>query len=149
MKEKLIINGENADEKWGISLGESSLSELMTPPANKAFIENESRLQHGKQILVANPKVEARNLTLQLNLTAATKSAFFDKYNLFCKEVLATGVLNIETGYQEGVVYKTIYVSCSQFSQFMQGIAKFSLKLIEPDPSDRMNKKPTSNDEAI
>lgn len=149
MKEKLIINGENADEKWGISLGESSLSELMTPPANKAFIENESRLQHGKQILVANPKVEARNLTLQLNLTAATKSAFFDKYNLFCKEVLTTGVLNIETGYQEEVVYKTIYVSCSQFSQFMQGIAKFSLKLIEPDPSDRMNKKPTSNDEAI
>ena len=149
MKEKLIINGENADEKWGISLGESSLSELMTPPANKAFIENESRLQHGKQILVANPKVEARNLTLQLNLTAATKSAFFDKYNLFCKEVLATGVLNIETGYQDEVVYKTIYVSCSQFSQFMQGIAKFSLKLIEPDPSDRMNKKPTSNDEAI
>ena len=149
MKEKLIINGENADEKWGISLGESSLSELMTPPANKAFIENESRLQHGKQILVANPKVEARNLTLQLNLTAATKSAFFVKYNLFCKEVLATGVLNIETGYQEEVVYKTIYVSCSQFSQFMQGIAKFSLKLIEPDPSDRMNKKPTSNDEAI
>nr|DAN67500.1 MAG TPA: tail protein [Caudoviricetes sp.] len=149
MKEKLIINGENADEKWGISLGESSLSELMTPPANKAFIENESRLQHGKQILVANPKVEARNLTLQLNLTAATKNAFFDKYNLFCKEVLATGVLNIETGYQEGVVYKTIYVSCSQFSQFMQGIAKFSLKLIEPDPSDRMNKKPTSNDEVI
>ena len=149
MKEKLIINGENADEKWGISLGESSLSELMTPPANKAFIENESRLQHGKQILVANPKVEARNLTLQLNLTAATKSAFFDKYNLFCKEVLATGVLNIETGYQEEVVYKTIYVSCSQFSQFMQGIAKFSLKLIEPNPSDRMNKKPTSNDEAI
>lgn len=149
MKEKLIINGENADEKWGISLGESSLSELMTPPANKAFIENESRLQHGKQILVANPKVEARNLTLQLNLTAATKSAFFDKYNLFCKEVLATGVLNIETGYQEEVIYKTIYVSCSQFSQFMQGIAKFSLKLIEPDPSDRMNKKPTSNDEAI
>ena len=149
MKEKLIINGENADEKWGISLGESSLSELMTPPANKAFIENESRLQHGKQILVANPKVEERNLTLQLNLTAATKSAFFDKYNLFCKEVLATGVLNIETGYQEGVVYKTIYVSCNQFSQFMQGIAKFSLKLIEPDPSDRMNKKPTSNDEAI
>ena len=149
MKEKLIINGENADEKWGISLGESSLSELMTPPANKAFIENESRLQNGKQILVANPKVEARNLTLQLNLTAATKSAFFDKYNLFCKEVLATGVLNIETGYQEEVVYKTIYVSCSQFSQFMQGIAKFSLKLIEPDPSDRMNKKPTSNDEAI
>ena len=149
MKEKLIINGENADEKWGISLGESSLSELMTPRANKEFIENESRLQHGKQILVANPKVEARNLTLQLNLTAATKSAFFDKYNLFCKEVLATGVLNIETGYQEEVVYKTIYVSCSQFSQFMQGIAKFSLKLIEPDPSDRMNKKPTSNDEAI
>ncbi len=138
MKNELFINGTKACayEKWGISLDEASLSELMTPPANKAFIENQSRLQHGKQMIVANPKLESRNLTLQLNLTATNEGDFRKKYNDFCEE-LATGVLDIETMYQPGVVYKTIYVSCSQFSQFMRGIAKFSLKLIEPDPSDR------------
>ncbi|MFR8834963.1 hypothetical protein [Bacteroides nordii] len=137
MMKELFINGDDAYEKWGVSLGESALSELMTPPANKAFIENESRLQHGKRVLVANPKLDARNLTLQMNLTASDEKTFFKNYKLFCDEVLATGVLNIKTAYQSDVVYKTIYVSCSQFSQFMRGIGKFTLKLIEPNPNDR------------
>lgn len=153
MKNELFINGTDvcAYKKWGISLDESSLSELMTPPANKAFIENQSRLQHGKQVIVANPKFEPRNLTLQVNLTATSEEDFRRKYDSFCKE-LAAGVLNIETMYQPGVVYKTIYVSCSQFSQFMRGIAKFSLKLVEPDPSDRgaeITSNPTPNDETV
>ena len=51
MMKELFINGDDAYEKWGVSLGESALSELMTPPANKAFIENESRLQHTSRML--------------------------------------------------------------------------------------------------
>lgn len=136
MKDELYINGKDAYVAWGISMDNTSLSELMTPPANKAFIENESRLQHGKRVVAANPKLDQRNLTLQINLTAATESQFFARYNEFCKE-LATGVLHIKTRYQPGVVYKTIYLSCSQFSQFMRGIGKFSLKLNEPNPDDR------------
>lgn len=136
MKGELFINGEDAYLQWGISMDDTSLSELMTPPANKAFIENESRLQHGKQVLVANQKLDQRNLTLQINLTAPTEEQFFARYSSFC-EVLATGVLHIQTKYQPGVVYKTIYLSCGQFSQFMRGIGKFSLKLNEPNPNDR------------
>lgn len=136
MKDELYINGKDAYVAWGISMDNTSLSELMTPPANKAFIENESRLQHGKRVVAANPKLDQRNLTLQINLTAATEPQFFARYNEFCKE-LATGVLHIRTRYQPGVVYKTIYLSCSQFSQFMRGIGKFSLKLNEPNPDDR------------
>lgn len=136
MKGELFINGEDAYLQWGISMDDTSLSELMTPPANKAFIENESRLQHGKQVLVANQKLDQRNLTLQINLTAPTEEQFFARYSSFCK-VLATGVIHIQTKYQPGVVYKTIYLSCGQFSQFMRGIGKFSLKLNEPNPNDR------------
>lgn len=136
MKGELFINSEDAYLQWGISMDDTSLSELMTPPANKAFIENESRLQHGKQVLVANQKLDQRNLTLQINLTAPTEEQFFARYSSFCK-VLATGVLHIQTKYQPGVVYKTIYLSCGQFSQFMRGIGKFSLKLNEPNPNDR------------
>ena len=136
MKGELFINGEDAYLQWGISMDDTSLSELMTPPANKAFIENESRLQHGKRVVVANPKLDQRNLTLQINLTAPTEEQFFVRYSNFCKE-LATGVLHLKTKYQPGVVYKTIYLSCGQFSQFMRGIGKFSLKLNEPNPNDR------------
>ena len=136
MKGELFINGEDAYLQWGISMDDTSLSELMTPPANKAFIENESRLQHGKRVVVANPKLDQRNLTLQINLTAPTEEQFFVRYSNFCK-VLATGVLHLKTKYQPGVVYKTIYLSCGQFSQFMRGIGKFSLKLNEPNPNDR------------
>lgn len=135
-KDELYINGNEAYETWGVSLSESSLSELMTPPSNKAFVENESRLQHGKQVIVANPRFEERNLTLQINLTATTEDEFFKRYDSFCR-VLAIGVLDIETCYRPDVVYRTIYVSCSQFSQFMRGIGKFSLKLIEPNPNNR------------
>lgn len=136
MKDELFINGKDAYLTWGISMDDTSLSELMTPAANKAFIENESRLQHGKQVIMANPKLDQRNLTLQINLTARTEEQFFTRYSSFCN-VLATGVLQLRTKYQPGVVYKTIYLSCGQFSQFMRGIRKFSLKLNEPNPNDR------------
>lgn len=136
MKGELYINGKDAYQTWGISMDDTSLSELMTPPANKAFIENESRLQHGKRVVTANPKLDQRNLTLQINLTATTETQFFARYSGFCRE-LATGLLHIKTKYQPGVVYKTMYLSCSQFSQFMRGIGKFSLKLCEPNPTDR------------
>ena len=114
----------------------SSLSALMTPPPMKEFIENKSRLEHGKRIITSNPKIDERNITLTFNLTAKNEEQFFSRYNSFCEE-LAIGVLNIKSKYQPDVVYKTIYLSCNQFTQFMRGIAKFSLKLIEPNPKDR------------
>lgn len=48
MKEELFINGKDAYVEWGISMDNTSLSALMTPAPNKAFIESESRLEHGK-----------------------------------------------------------------------------------------------------
>lgn len=136
MKEELFINGKDAYIEWGISMDDTSLSSLMTPVPSKAFVENESRLEHGKRVIIANPKMDVRNLTLQINLTASNEEQFFTRYNSFCEE-LATGVLEINTKYQPTVVYKTIYQSCSQFSQFMRGIGKFSLKLYEYNPSNR------------
>lgn len=136
MKDELYINGKDAYITWGISMGDTSLSELLTPVSNKELIENESRLAHGKQVLVTNLRFDARNLTLTINLTASDEQQFFQRYNGFCKE-LATGKLVIKTMYQPDIVYKTIYQSCSQFSQFMRGIGKFTLKLYEPNPNDR------------
>lgn len=133
---ELFINGKDAYMEWGISMDDTALSALMTPAPNKEFVENKSRLEHGKRVVAANPKKDERNLTLQINLTAPDKDIFFARYDSFCKE-LATGVLEIRTKYQTNILYRTVYLSCQQFSQFMQGIGKFVLKLNEPNPSDR------------
>lgn len=132
----LFINGKDAYKEWGMFLDETSLSALMTPAPNKEFISNKSRLLDGKNIIVNTPKKDERNITLQLIFTAPNKDVFFERYNGFCNE-LDKGVLEIKTKHQPDVVYRTIYVSCNQFSQFMQGIAKFSLKLSEPNPNNR------------
>lgn len=133
---ELFINGKDAYTTWGISMDDTSLSALMTPAPNKELIENKSRLEHGKRVITSNSKMDERTLTLQINLVAPTSDVFFARYQNFCAE-LATGVLNIKTKHQPNVVYKTTYQSCSQFSQFMQGIGKFTLKLNEYNPSNR------------
>lgn len=133
---ELYINNKDAYTTWGISFDETSLSALMTPAPNKELIKNKSRLEHGKRIITSNPKVDERDITLQINLTAPTQEQFFVRYQSFCEE-LATGVLDIKTKYQPNVIYRTEYQSCSQFSQFMQGIGKFVLKLNEPNPKNR------------
>lgn len=136
MTGELFINGKDAYITWGVSMDETSLSALMTPAPNKSLIENKSRLEHGKRVVTTNPKKDERNLTLQINLTAPDRDTFFARYDSFCNE-LDNGVLDITTKYRPNVVYRTIYLSCQQFSQFMQGIGKFVLKLNEPNPMNR------------
>lgn len=133
---ELYINDKDAYITWGISMDTTSLSSLMTPSPNKEFIENKSRLEHGKRTFNSCPRIDERNIILTFNLTAKTEEQFFSRYSKFCEE-LATGFLNIKTKYQPDVIYRTIYISCSQFTQFMRGIGKFSLKLNEPNPSNR------------
>lgn len=133
-KGELFINNKDAYNVWGISMDSSSLSALMTPVPNKEFIENKSRLKNGKCVITTSPKVDERNIILTFNLTAKDETEFFERYNSFCQE-LATGILNIRTKYQPDTVYRTIYLSCNQFTQFMRGIGRFSLKLVEYNPS--------------
>ncbi|MBQ5840263.1 MAG: hypothetical protein IIW42_09630 [Bacteroidaceae bacterium] len=133
---ELHINGKDAYTTWGISFDQTALSTLMTPSPNKAYIENKSRLEDGKRVIVHNPKVDERSVTLTFNLTAKSEDEFFARYNSFCEE-LKNGYMEIKTKYQKNVVYRMVYESCTQFSQLIREIAKFSLKLTEPDPTNR------------
>lgn len=132
----LYINGYDAATTWGVTVDTQSLSALMTPTSQKDIISNETRLEHGKRVITNNPKQSSRDVTLTLQLLATSEEDFFAKYNSFCDE-LAKGRLVIRTKWQSTVYYRFDYLSCSQFTQFVRGIAKFSLKLNEPDPTDR------------
>jgi len=137
MNGELYINGQDAWTTWGIGMDSSGLSALMTPAPVKDFVSNESRLEHGRQYITTHPRLKERELTLRLSLYAPTVSLFYSRYASFCKDVLATGIVNISTKYQEGVVYHCLYQSCAQYTQYRGKVARFSLRLVEPNPTDR------------
>lgn len=133
---QLYINNKDAYTQWGISLDSTALSALIAPPALKEFVSDDYRLEDGVDYIVEDAVVNERQFTLPLNLTAPTEYQFFSRYASFCTE-LKSGTLHIRTSFQPTLTYKCIYQSCSQFQQYMRGIAKFSLKLVEPNPNDR------------
>lgn len=118
-------------------MNDTALSALMTPAPIKTLVENSNRMQHGKRVLVSNVRQDARELTVTFNLTARTADEFIKRYSAFCNDVLMAGKIDIQTVYQPDLEYHCIYVSCSQFSQYQQGIGMFVLKLVEPNPSFR------------
>lgn len=133
---ELFINGKDAYIEWGLSIEHGGISALMTPPPNKELIENKSRNEHGKRVVSNQIKIDERDLNLPVHITAKTTDEFMEKYSKFCDE-LAKSKLDIMTKYRPNEVYKTNYISCTQFSQFRQQMAKFTLKLNEPNPYDR------------
>lgn len=137
LKGQLYINGKDAYTTYGIFLAENALSTLMTPPSVKDYISNESRLEHGKRVSYENVRLGERELTLSFNMHAKDKDTFLSNYAKFCDEVLSKGKIELRTSLLPNVWFRCIYVSCNQFSQFRRELASFSLKLNEPDPSNR------------
>lgn len=138
------INEKDAYDYWGLVLSTTAVSELMTPAGQKPLVSNSSRLEHGKRVIVKNPKKSDRDVTLNLFMVADTKEQFLANYASFCEE-LEKGRLVIQTRYQErvvdgattNVIYRMDYLSCTQYSEYNMGMAKISLRLNEPDPTDR------------
>lgn len=130
----LTINGKDAKTVFGVTLDESSLGQLMAPPPMKERVSSSSRIEHGARVVTDAPAyVDSRDITLQLNISAKTQSDFLSKYALFCNELKEKEiVIKTITG-----TYHCIYLSCSQFSQFMRGIGKFTLRLREYNPTNR------------
>lgn len=135
-KGELFINGKDAYDSFGLSLTDGALSALMTPPPIKELIESTYRKRPGKVVIPKDVVLDSRDLNLEMHITAPNRTSFLSRYNSFCNE-LKGGVLVINTSFQPGVYYRMIYVSCTQFSQFIGQLAKFSLKLNEPDPTNR------------
>ena len=129
----------DAYDTWGVSFTDASLSALMTPAPAKAPVENKSRLQHGKSVITNETysKKDERDVTLEMHLTAPDKTTFWQRYDGFCSQVLDRQFIHIKSGYRTDRVFHMTYESCTQFTEFIQQMAKFTLRLNEPDPSNR------------
>lgn len=142
MKIGLRINGVDVKTQYGMSLSSGALAALMTPPPAKDRVTNKSRLEHGARVISAQgtEKIDERQLSLPVHFVANSEVQFVERYNRFCA-MLAGGVLQIELTLPSGKImsYLTYYQSCTQYSHYFGGIAKFILKVTEPNPYNASN----------
>lgn len=136
---RLSINGKDAKSTWGMSLTHGALASLMTPPPMKDRITNKSRARNGARP-ITNPameKVDERQISLPVHFVAKDEDDFLAKYEGFCDE-LKGGQILLEVTLPSGrkKTFSTYYLSCTGYSHFYGGIAKFILRLQEYNPAN-------------
>ena len=134
----LLINGKDAFSTWGVRMGDGFLDAIDGFNEMKDYIENESRLEHGKRVITDNAKVDSREITLQFTIEGSSESDYRAKKKAFQTE-LEKGAVNIKIPALGDEIYKLIYLgkSISFGLSPDRCSAKVSSKFCEPNPMDR------------
>lgn len=134
----LIINGKDAFETWGVRMGDNFLDALGASAPMKEYIENSSRLEHGKRVLVTNAKLDSRELTLTFTIEGISKSDYQEKKKCFYNE-LYKGAIDIEVPANNTDIYHLLYrgKSVTYAQSIDRTFGKISSKFEESNPSIR------------
>lgn len=125
----------DAGHAFGLSISDGALSALLSPAPMKTYPSNKSRLESGTRYIKVNPKVDERTITLPFHIIAASVNDFVSKYDALMA-LLRSGEVRIKTSFQSGVIYKLLFQSITSFN-YLDGMALFQAKFIEPNPTDR------------
>lgn len=141
MIEELYINEVDAWLEYGVNMGEGFLNAIDAFVPMKDYIENESRLQHGKRIIIKEDfvKVASRELTLKFHLRGKNADDFLKKRALF-EGVLKQGKIKIEIPkYKKGVYYRLVYLgkSVDYAMNWARTSCTIAAKFIEQNPMNR------------
>lgn len=138
MTADLIINRKDALETWGVRMGDGFLDAIDGFNEMKDYIENESRLEHGKRMITDNAKVASREITLQFTIEGNSEGDYRSKKKAFQTE-LEKGAVNIKVPALGDEVYKLVYLgkSISYGLSSDRCFCKISSKFCEPNPMDR------------
>jgi len=138
MKNDLLINGKDAYTFWGVRMGEGFLDVLGASSPMKEFIENKSRLEHGKRVIINDPKIDEREITLSFTIEGNSQSDYQAKKKAFFEE-LYKGVVDIQVPANSNEIYHLIYLGKSvAYAQSLdQTFGKISAKFNEPNPANR------------
>lgn len=134
----LTINNKDAWTTWGVRMGDGFLDTIDGFNEMKDYIENESRLEHGKRMITDNAKVASREITLQFTIEGSSEGDYRSKKKAFQTE-LEKGAVNIKVPALGDEVYKLVYLgkSISYGLSSDRCFCKISSKFCEPNPMDR------------
>ena len=119
-------------QEFNARLGRGAYEALLTPAALKPHVENASRLMHGTQVLVNNPKLQERDVSLVITIQGSTQEEYLDKYAKFVA-VLQKGEVELKIP-ALSKEFRLIYESCTKFGNYGLRYGKFSLRFREPEP---------------
>lgn len=138
---ELRINGSSTVYKdYGVRMGEGFLDALTEPLSLKENIENESRLEHGKRVIVEEtPKFSSREVILDFTICGKTPSDFLTKKNAFLA-LMYKGEVTIQVPQESEDVYHLIYRGKgSEYSMnTLRTFCHMMLKFEEPNPGNRV-----------
>lgn len=134
----LLINNKDAYAVWGVRMGDGFLDVIGASAPMKEFIENKSRLEHGKRVIIANPKVDEREITLSFTIEGNSPSDYQAKKKSFFEE-LYKGAVDIQIPANSSDVYHLIYLgkSVTYAQSIDRTFGKCSMKFCEPNPNLR------------
>lgn len=134
----LLINNLDAFATYGVRMGDNFLDALGAPSPMKPYIENESRVRNGKEVLTQNARIDSRQLNLEFTIQGKTPQDYMAKKQSFY-QMLYAGGLTIKVPENSNEVYKLNYLGTSPiYSQSRNRcFGRVSLKFEEPDPTDR------------
>lgn len=69
-------------------MGEGFLDVLGASSPMKEFIENKSRLEHGKRVIINDPKIDEREITLSFTIEGNSQSDYQAKKKLSLKNCI-------------------------------------------------------------
>lgn len=134
----LLINNKDAYITWGVRMGDGFLDALSAAAPMKEFIENKSRLEHGKRVIINNPRVDEREITLSFTIEGSSQSDYQAKKKAFYEE-LYKGAVDIQIPANNSDVYHLTYrgKSISYAQSVDRTFGKISSKFEEPNPANR------------
>lgn len=138
MKGELFINEKDAWTTWGVNMGEGFLDTLDAPLPMKDYIENDSRLEHGKRMLTTDARVDSRELTLEFTIMGNDQADYRNKRKTFLSE-LQQGAFTLSVPALGEEVYHLVYTgkNISYDISLDRTFGRMSSKFTEPNPADR------------
>lgn len=135
----LIINGKDAWTEWGVNMGEGFIDAIDAFAPMKDYIENDSRLEHGKRVLISNPRVASRELTLHFTIKGNNEADYRAKRRAFEAELQKVKI-DVKVPVLGEDVYHLIYLgkSISYALNMSRTFSTMSSKFEEPNPTNRV-----------
>ena len=123
---------------YGVSFVKGSYLTLIMKSASKGYVQNNSRLSHGVQLLASSgyAKYNSRTLSLTLLMEASTVAQFVTRLENFT-DLLNSGLFFLKVPSKKRV-FKLVYSNLKPKQEFKNNKATFTLDLMEPNPQDRV-----------
>lgn len=134
---EVYINNLDIAINYSASLIDDSFTNLLLPPDNKEYSENDMRSQPGKQIFVSNQQPKDRDVQVAFLIQCTTMSEYLTKSSNLVN-VLNSGLIRLKIVPLK-IEYSLTTSSYISLDSYMNGSAgKLVVKFNEPNPKNRI-----------